>query len=71
MTTTPTGVVAKDAVESLTETLIERVDQLVEASKVQLLSTTPTSVVVWEVVARLEALEEALREIALEVEKLS
>jgi len=58
-------------VESLTDTLIARVDQLVETGKGQLLSTTPTSVVVWELVARLEALEEAVREIALEVEKLS
>ena len=44
---------------------------MVETGKGQLLSTTPTSVVVWELVARLEALEEAMREIALEVEKLS
>ena len=57
--------------ESLTDTLIERVDQLVEASKAPLLSTTPTSVVVWELAARTDALEQAVREIAREVQNLA
>jgi hypothetical protein len=55
----------------MTETLLERVDKLVEGNKAPLLSTTPTSVAVWELAARIGALEEALREIALEVQKLS
>jgi hypothetical protein len=57
--------------ESLTDTLLNRVDQLVAAGRAPLLSTTPTSVAVWELVARTNALEEAVREIALEVQKLS
>ena len=57
--------------DSMTDTLLERVDKLVETSKAPLLSTTPTSVAVWELAARVAALEEALREIALEVQKLS
>jgi hypothetical protein len=58
-------------VETLTDTLIDRVDKLVEARKTPLLSTTPTSVAVRELAARTEALENAMREIALEVQKLS
>jgi methyl-accepting chemotaxis protein len=58
-------------VETVTETLSERVDRLVEASKERLLSTTPTSVAIHQLAARTEALENALREIALEVQELS
>jgi hypothetical protein len=57
--------------ETLAGTLIERVDRLVQAGKGPLLSTTPNSDVVRELAARTEALEHALREIALEVQKLS
>jgi hypothetical protein len=57
--------------ETLTDTLIDRVDKLVQASKAPLLSTTPISVAVRELATRTEALENAMREIALEVQKLS
>jgi hypothetical protein len=65
-------------VESLTEALMERVDKLVPAPSSQqlewghpLLSTTPATIAVRELAVRVEALEKALREIALEVESLS
>ena len=57
--------------ESLTDTLIELVDKLVQANKQPLLSTTPISFALGELAARTEALENAVREIALEVQKLS
>jgi len=57
--------------ETLTDTLIERVDKLVQAGKEPLLSTTPTSLAIQELIARSEALENAVREIALEVQKVS
>ena len=63
--------------ETLTDTLIERVDKLVPARNAPpewgnpLLSTTPTSLAVRELAVRTEALEKAVREIALEVQKLS
>ena len=73
--------------ESLTETLIERVDRpdtlvervdrLVQAGKAPLewgsplLLTTPTSLAVRNLAAQVEALENAVREIAFEVQKLS
>src|SRR5437870_10657971 len=57
--------------ETLTGTLIERVDTLVQASKHPLLSTTPTSVAIGELAVRIEALEKAVREIALELQKVS
>ena len=57
--------------ETLTGTLIERVDELVEARKRPLLSTTSTAAAVGELAARTEALENAVREIALEVQRLS
>ena len=63
--------------ESLTDTLIERVDNLGHARSAPpewgnpLLSTTPTSLAVRELAVRTEALEKAVREIALEVQKLS
>jgi hypothetical protein len=57
--------------ETLTDTLLERVDKLVQASKEPILSTTPVSFAVGELVARTEALEKAVREIAGEVQKLA
>jgi hypothetical protein len=62
---------------TLTVTLMERVDKLVQPGKPPpewgnpRLSTTPTSVAVRELAARTEALEDAVRAIALEVQKLS
>jgi hypothetical protein len=55
----------------MADTLVERVDKLVRADKESLLSTTPVSVAIRELLFRTEALENAVREIALEVEKLS
>jgi len=61
----------------LTDTLIERVDRLIPASEAPpewgspRLSVTPTSVAVQELAAEIEALKSAVREIALEVQKLS
>ena len=55
----------------MTDTLIERVDNLIEAGKETLLTTTATSVAIRELAARNEALENAVREIALEVHRLS
>ena len=56
--------------EVLTDTLIVRVESLVDAGKtVPLLSTTSNTVAIQELIARVEALEAALREIALEVQK--
>jgi hypothetical protein len=57
--------------EALTDALIARVDRIVEAGKDPVLSTTPTSVAIAELLSRTEALEQALREIALEVAQLS
>lgn len=63
--------------EPSTDTLIERVDKLVHARNAPLewgdplLSTTPTSLAVRELAVRTVALENAVREIALEVQKLS
>jgi len=64
-------------VETLTGTLLERVDKLVRAAKTTgewgdpRLSVTPTSVAIPQLVAQIEALESAVREIAVEVQKLS
>jgi len=64
-------------VETSTDTLIERVDTLIQASKVPLewgsplLSVTPTSIAVAQLAAETAALEDAVREIALEVQRLS
>ena len=57
--------------ETLTDSLVERVDTLVQAGREPLLSTTSTSVAIRELVARSEALENVVREIALEVQKLA
>jgi hypothetical protein len=67
--------------ESLTDTstgtLIERVDELVQAGKAPLewgsplLSVTPTGIAIRQLATQVEALEDAVREIALEVQRLS
>jgi hypothetical protein len=60
-----------------TDTLVKRVDELVHAGKAPpewgnpQLSTTPDSVAIRELAAQTEALQIAVREIALEVQKLS
>jgi hypothetical protein len=64
-------------VETLTGTLLDRVDKLVQAAKTTgewgdpRLSVTPPSLAIPQLVAQIEALETAVREIALEVQKLS
>jgi hypothetical protein len=55
----------------LRNSLLERVDRLVQAGKEPLLATTSTSVAIRELVARNESLEQAVRAIAREVQKLS
>ena len=58
--------------ETLTGTLLERVDKLIEAQKGQpLLSTTATPIAIAALAARSAALEQALREIAVEVQRLA
>jgi hypothetical protein len=57
--------------ETMTDTLVERVGRLVQASKAPLLSTTPTSAAVRELAARTDALEHAVQEIAREVQELA
>jgi hypothetical protein len=52
------------------EKLIQRSKTPPEWGRPQL-SVTPTSIAIREVAAQIEALEHALREIALEVQKLS
>jgi hypothetical protein len=64
-------------VKTLIDTLMERVEKLLPPSRPPLewgnprLSTTPTSIAIGELARRMEALEEAVREIALEVQKAS
>ena len=59
------------------DSLIERIDQLVEADQVAAawgsphLSVTPIPLAIETLAAQVEALQQAVREIALEVEKLS
>ena len=61
----------------LVDNLVERVDKLVHPGKRPAvwgdpaLSVTPTSIAVHELARRVESLEHALREIALEVQKLT
>lgn len=59
--------------ETLTETLLERVDKLLEAQKGDevLLSVTPPSVMIGELFRRCEGLEQALREVTVDVHRLS
>ena len=60
------------AVEGLIETLSGRVDGLIESHKSQkLLSTTGTRTSIDELARRLEGLEQALREVTLEVQRLA
>jgi DNA-directed RNA polymerase subunit L len=61
--------------ESLTDSLMERVAKLVPANRPvewgsPHLSTTPTSLAIVELAQRTEALENAVREIAQEVQEL-
>jgi hypothetical protein len=61
--------------ETLTDTMMERVNELVPPSEPvewgsPLLSTTPTSIAIRELALRTQALENAVREIAREVQKL-
>ena len=63
--------------ETATDSLIERIDQLVEAGQVAAewgsphLSVTPIPLAIETLAAEVEALQQAVREIALEVQKLS
>jgi hypothetical protein len=57
--------------ETLADSLLGRVDKLVQTNKQPLLSTTPTTDAIGELAARQEALEQAVREIAIAVQKLS
>ena len=61
--------------EEMTDTLMERVERLVRPSEREIewghprLSTTPTPVAIHDLALRIEALEDAVRELALEVQK--
>lgn len=63
--------------ETLTDTLMKRVNKLIRPGRPArkwgnpLLSTTPSPIAIQELALRTEALENAVREIALEVQKLS
>jgi len=58
--------------EALDETLYARVDELIRSHKQQqLLSTSGSRVSIAELAARSEGHEKALREIAVEVQKLT
>lgn len=52
-------------------TLVERVEGMVEAHKKPLLSTTSQTEAIAELAARLGTLEQAIRVLAIEFEKLS
>ena len=61
---------------TVTDTLIERIDELVDPSERPLvwgnplLSATPTSMAIGDLAVRVEALEKAVREIAVEIQRL-
>ena len=58
--------------EALDVTLYQRVEELISSHKsAQLRSTTGSRVLISELAIRSEGLEKAIREIALEVQKLS
>ena len=57
--------------EGVYETLSARVDELIAAHKSPLLATSGPDAAIRELVARSEAHEKALREIAREVEELA
>jgi len=61
----------EDRLETLTDTLMERVNTLIEAGTEPLLTTTPPSAAIRELAARIEALQNAVREIALEVQEFT
>ena len=63
---------------AVTDALVERVDELLHRHGEQplvwgnpLVSTTPTSMAIHDLCLRVESLEEAVREIALAVQRLS
>ena len=53
--------------QTLTETLLARVERHVPPKQEPLLSTAPHSVAIAHLLTRVEALEEALRDMALEL----
>ena len=53
------------------ETMCDRVDELISAYKGPLLMSTGTRAAVEELIARSEGLENAIRELALEVQELA
>ena len=58
--------------KALDETLYERVDDLISSHKLEeLRSTTGSRVLISELAVRSEGLEKAIREIALEVQRLA
>jgi hypothetical protein len=57
--------------ETLDETLCERVDEAIQSHKGLLLSTSGPVSAIGELLTRSEGLEEAIREIAREVERLA
>ena len=58
--------------QTLSDTLTQRVDDLIESHRnTKLLSTTGTRAALEELVERSEGLEQAVRELALEVQRLS
>ena len=59
------------AMEGVYETLADRVDVLIGAHKNPLLTTSGTHGAITEILERLEGLENALREIALEVQEIA
>ena len=67
----------QSATENLTDTLVERVHKLIDAPNTPVewghprLSVTPRALAIEQLTQRIEALENALREIALEVQKLA
>ena len=67
----PNRQLEEDRLETLTDTLIERVNSLIGAGTGPLLATTPPSVVIRELAARIEALETTVREIAVEVQEIA
>jgi hypothetical protein len=59
-------------VEALDVSLYQRVEELIDSHKIEeLRSTTGSRVLISELASRTEGLEKAIREIALEVQKLS
>ena len=59
--------------ETLSATLLQRVDELIAASKADeaMLTTTPQSVLIGELAARTEGLEKAIRLLAAEIHERS